>query len=70
MCIGCVLNTRTLITYTMNVPSKRIDITLDPKIIDKLDKLIEEYGSSSSRSAMIAMLIIEKYNKEHQGKVK
>lgn len=54
----------------MNVPSKRIDITLDPKIIDKLDKLIEEYGSSSSRSAMIAMLIIEKYNKEHQGKVK
>ena len=52
----------------MNVPSKRIDITLDPKVIKKLDTLVEEYGSSSNRSAMIATLIVEKYNKEHKDK--
>jgi metal-responsive CopG/Arc/MetJ family transcriptional regulator len=51
-----------------NMPSKRIDITLDPKIIDKLDELVAEYGTSSSRSAMIAMLILERYNRIHKVK--
>ena len=53
-----------------NTPSKRLDITLDPKIIEKLDKMVEEYGSSSNRSAMIAIAILEKYNKDHKDKVK
>ena len=48
----------------MNVPSKRLDITLDPNTIKKLDALIEEYGSNMNRSSMIAILILEKYNKE------
>jgi len=46
------------------MPSKRIDITLDPKILAKLDDLVSEYGSNSNRSAMIAQLICSAYSKK------
>jgi len=44
--------------------SQRIDITLDTKILKRLDELVSEYGSSSNRSAMIAKLITEAHSKK------
>ena len=51
-----------------NMPSKRIDISLDPKIIEQLDKMVAEYGSNMNRSAMIAMSIKERYDRSHKVK--
>lgn len=43
----------------IEMPSKRINITLDPKVMQRLDALAEEAGVS--RSGMIAILV----NKNH-----
>jgi|WetSurSiteA1Bulk_404760.scaffolds.fasta_scaffold08882_8 metal-responsive CopG/Arc/MetJ family transcriptional regulator len=47
--------------------STRIDITLDTKVLEKLDSLIEEYGTNGNRSGMIASLIVNAYNKKWAG---
>jgi len=57
-----------VVVMSETMVSKRIDITLDPKIIKKLDAIKADMGSNMSRSSMIALLITEKYNKNHRGK--